>query len=167
LRRLRGEALLVREVARTFESTAWGARESLFARSACAGWRIARVVSGRLRSHPFVEYQKDASIGSQLRNRLQARYLALASRDRLQALRALDLHLNGLARQLDDAIAIAWSSDFSEALGRSRSEIRAVGAALAQETRECVPQERFGRRAARRVEGIEATLDGDWPYLAL
>ena len=66
LRRLRGEALLVREIARMFESSQWAANESLLDRSACASWRIARVVSGRLRGHPYAEYQKDAGAASRV-----------------------------------------------------------------------------------------------------
>ncbi len=61
LRRLRSEALLVREVARTLASTPWAAKESLLDRTACASWRIARIVSGRLRSHPYAHPQEPAA----------------------------------------------------------------------------------------------------------
>ena len=158
----------MREIARTFGSTAWAAHEPLVERSAGAGWRIARVVSGRLRSHPYADYQKDASLAAQLWNRLHARYLALASRDRAQALRALDVRLNALGRQLDDAIVLAWSSDFSEALARSRAEIRVISATLAHEPpRSDMPQQRLALgRPGPSAEHLEAALDGDWPYLA-
>jgi hypothetical protein len=169
LRRLRDEALLVREAARTFESSQWAAKESLLERSACASWRIARLVSGRLRGHPYAEYQKDAGIASQVRNRLHAYCLAVVNKNRVQGLKVLEAHVNALGRQLDDAIALAWSSDFSEALSRSQFEIKTLGAALAEETLSGEIQERPSIRPSRseRVVGDLRTFDGDWPYLAL
>jgi hypothetical protein len=168
LRRLRSEALLVREIARTFQSSQWAANESLLDRSACASWRIARVVSGRLKGHPYAEYQKDAGVASRLRNRLHAYCLALANKNRVQALKVLEAHVNALGRQLDDAIALAWSSDFSEALSRSQLEIKTVVATLAEETRSGEMQERPALRPSRpeQVVGNLGSLGGDWPYLA-
>jgi hypothetical protein len=170
LRRLRSEALLVREIARTFESTQWAANESLLDRSACASWRISRVVSGRLRGHPYAEYQKDASAASRAANRLQAFCLALINTNRLSALKVLETHVAALARQLEDAISLAWSSDFSDALGRSQFEIKSLSAALTAETRSGGAEERQALRPARSAEGvvgeIGAALEGDWPYLA-
>ncbi|MGD0492570.1 MAG: hypothetical protein ABSC32_13570 [Steroidobacteraceae bacterium] len=174
LRRLRGEALLVREIARAFESTQWAADESLPARSACAGWRIARVVSGRLKSHPYAEYQKDAGVAAHVRSRMHAYVLALTRNNRAQGLKTLEAHVNALGRQLNDAIALAWSSDFSEALSRSQSEIKDLGAALARETRSGEVLGRPGVRPSRPEQAVGnlavgnlAAIDGDWPYLAL
>jgi hypothetical protein len=169
LRRLRSEALLVREIARTFESSRWAANESLLDRSACASWRIARVISGRLKGHPYAEYQQDAGVASRVRNRLYAYCLALANKNRVRALKVLEAHVGGLGRQLDDAIALAWSSDFSDALARSQLEIRSLGAALAQETRSGEMPERPALRSSRpgQMVGNLASLEGDWPYLAL
>ncbi len=169
LRRLRGEALLVREIARKFEATPWARNEPLLSRGACASWRIARVVSGRLRGHPYSEYQRDVSLASRISHHLHAHFLSLAGKDRVRALKALEVHVTALARQLEDAIALAWSSDFSEALSRSHAEIKTVGAALAQETRSGGAHERPAIRTARseRVVGdLGAALDGGWPYLA-
>ncbi len=173
LRRLRSEALLVREIARRFASTPWAAHEALLIRTACAGWRIARVVSGRLRSHPYAEYQRDAGLGARVRGALRAHYLGLAGKDRARALKALELHLHALARQLDDAIALAWSSDFSDALTRAHAEIKSLAAALAHETRSGATRERTAIRSARSERMVgdlgvgAAALDRDWPYLAL
>ena len=168
LRRLRNEALLVREIARTFESNQWAANESLLDRSACASWRIARVISGRLRAHPYAEYQKDADVTVRVRNRLHAHALALANRNRVRGLSVLETHVNALGRRLDDAIALAWSSDFSEALSRSQLEINTLSAALAQETHSGERHEPAVIRPARpeSMVGDLAALDGDWPYLA-
>jgi hypothetical protein len=168
LRRLRGEALLVREIARMFESSQWAANESLLDRSACASWRIARVVSGRLRGHPYAEYQKDAGAASRTGNRLHAYYLALIRKNRVPALEALEAHVNALGKQLDDVISLAWSSDFSEALSRAQLEIKTLSAALAEETRSGRTQERLAvRPSAERMVGDLGAFEGDWPYLAL
>jgi hypothetical protein len=168
LRRLRSEALLVREIARTFESSQRAANESLLDRSACASWRIARVVSGRLKGHPYSKYQKDADVAVRVRNRLQAYYLALTNKNRVRALRVLETHVNALGRRLDDAIALAWSSDFSEALSRSQLEIKTLGAAFAQETgSDQIPEHAVIRPSRPEpMVGDLGALDGDWPYLA-
>lgn len=168
LRRLRREALLLRDIARAFESPTEAGTKSVFSQCGRAGWRVARTVSGRLRSHPYAEYQKDASIASQLRNRLHARFLALTKGDRLRSVRMLELALQALARQLDDSIALGWSSDFSDALGRARSEIAVLGVALARETGSGMDLdlEQRLRRPSRAVEQLEAAFDKTWPYLA-
>jgi hypothetical protein len=169
LRRLRSGALLVREIARTFESSQWAANESLLDRSACASWRIARVISGRLRGHPYAEYQKDAGAATRAANRLHASCLALINKGRLSALKVLEAHVAALARQLEDCISLAWSSDFSEALARSQFEIKAVTAALALETLNGGVEERPAPRPSRSegmVGELGAALEGDWPYLA-
>jgi hypothetical protein len=171
LRRLRSQALLVREIARTFESSQWAANESLLERTACAGWRIARVVSGRLRSHPYAEYQKDAGPVSRLVHRVHAWSLGVTRKNRSSALTALQMHVHVLGRQLDDAIALAWSSDFSEALARSQFDIKALGTALALETRSGAAQDRpvvgTSGHSVRMRGNLETALEGDWPYLAL
>jgi hypothetical protein len=127
------------------------------------------VVSGRLRGHPYTEYQKDAGAASRTGNRLHALYLALIHKNRVPALRALEAHVNALGKLLDDAISLAWSSDFSEALSRAQLEIKTLSAALAEETRSGRMQERLAVRpsAERMVGDLGSALEGDWPYLAL
>jgi hypothetical protein len=169
LRRLRGEALLVREIARTFESRQWATNEALLGRSARASWRIARLISGRLRGHPFPDYQRDAGAATHAAHRLEAASLAVINRSRSSALKALGTHVAALARQLEDAISLAWSSDFSDSLARCHLEIRSLAAALAGETRMGEGGERPTLQAApseRVVDGIGTALEGDWPYLA-
>ena len=86
LRRLRSEALRVRELALALGSTQ-SADDRLLARGACTGWRIARVVSGRLKAHPYLRYQRGVSLGSIVANRLFAGSVATITKDRLQGLR--------------------------------------------------------------------------------
>jgi hypothetical protein len=170
LRRLRGEALRVREIARAFGSTASAADGSLLSRGACASWRIARVVSGRLKAHPYLRYQRGVGLGSLLRHRTTAAYLALVHRDRAQGLKNYESQLQALARHLDDTRALIWSSDFSDTLGRSQYEIRSLLEDLARVTHSAPPAaERVPKRAPRGealVGELAQTIDGDWPYLA-
>ena len=67
-------------------------------------------------------------------NGVLARWLALKSRNRLQALCEYETNLRRLARQLEDARALTWSSDLSDTFGRSQTEIRSLLAAVAGET---------------------------------
>jgi hypothetical protein len=105
-------------------------------------------------------------------DRLHASYLALTHKHRLRALKALQQHVTILSRQLDDAISLAWSSDFSEALSRSQFEIKALSAAIASQTLNGVAQERpsvktIDARTDGRAGDLGVALEGDWPYLAL
>jgi hypothetical protein len=169
LRRLRGEALRVREIARALGSTRWAANDSLLSRSACSGWRLARVVSGRLNAHPYLRYQKGVGLGSLLRNRLAASYLGLTRKDRISGLKHFESELRSLERQLDDTRALSWSSDFSDSLARSQYEISSLLEDLAQVTGS-PSAERFPERAPRTeslVGNLASRVQGDWPYLAL
>jgi hypothetical protein len=170
LRRLRSEALLVREIARMYESSRWAGSDSLLDRCACAGWRIARIVSGRLRSHPYAEYQKDVGAAALLSNRLRAFGLAIAHNKPARAFAVLEAHVQTLNRQLDDAIRLGWSSDFSAALNRAHVEIKSLSAALASTNRGAAAEERpvaLPVGSDRVVGDLGPALEGDWPYLAL
>ena len=78
------------------------------------------------------------------------------------------MHLHRLARQLDDARALTWSSDLSDTFGRLQIEIRALMLALAHETKSALYSERAPQRSSRSGSGagLTPTIDGDWPYLA-
>ena len=180
LRRLRDEALRARQIARRLGTARWGIKDPLLARGACASWRIARVVTGKLIEHPYLRYQQGAGVGSLIGNRLAAEWIALASHDRSSGLKAYGAQLQSLSRQLDDARALTWSTDFSDALGRSQGEIKTLLRALSVEIHgaatEAVPVEtRLPVRSARtgsvaRSDGLVGELakgfEGDWPYLA-
>jgi hypothetical protein len=168
LRRLRREALRVREVARALGSTQ--SANDLLERGACASWRIARVVSGRLKAHPYLRYQKDVGIGSIVGNGLFASFLAMITKDGVQALKRFESQVHALMRHLDDTRALIWSSDFSDTLGRSQYELQSLLEDLAQITKSTVPAaERLPKRANRTdnlVGELARTVEGDWPYLA-
>ena len=166
LRRLRGDALRVREVARALGSTQWA--NDLLARGACASWRIARIVSGRLNAHPYLRYQRGVGLGSIVANRLFASLLAATTRNRLQAFKRYESQLQVLVRHLDDTRALSWSSDFSDTLGRSQYEFQSLLEDLAQITESSVPTGSPTRatRTDDLVGGLARTVEGDWPYLA-
>jgi hypothetical protein len=180
LRRLRAEALRAREIARRLGIARWGTKDPLLARGACASWRIARVVTGKLSEHPYLRYQQGAGVGSLLANRLAAEWTALVRRDRTSGLKVYASELQSLSRQLDDARALTWSTDFSDALGRSQGEIKTLLQTLAVEIQgarpesvslETRPPVRTVRTAnAPRTDGLVGELakglQTDWPYLA-
>jgi len=170
LRRLRVEALRVREIARVLGSARWASEDSLLSRSACASWRLARVVSGRLKAHPYLRYQKEAGIGSLVRHRLAAVYLGLTQADRVSGLKRFESELRSLEKQLDDTRALSWSSNFSDTLGRSQYEISSLLEDLGQVTGSSpASPERLPKRAPRSeslVGNLTAGVQEDWPYLA-
>jgi hypothetical protein len=180
LRRLRDEALRVREIARRLGTARWGIQEPLLARGACTSWRIARVVTGKLIEHPYLRYQQGTGMGTLVGNRLAAAWIALMSKDRTTGLKAYVTELESLSRTLGDARALTWSTDLSDALGRSQNEIKLQLAALAVELHgvetESVPVEtRLPVRSLRspsvaRTDGLVGELakglEADWPYLA-
>jgi hypothetical protein len=176
LRQLRSLALRVRAVALALSAKRAAAQDPLLTRGACASWRIARAVSGRLKAHPYLRYQKDTALGIIVFNGMVARWLALKSTNRLQALCEYETNLRRLARQLEDARALTWSSDLSDTFGRSQTEIRSLLTAVAGETAvvsgsklsklsKRLPQHELSM-ADGRVAALAPAIEGDWPYLA-
>lgn len=170
LRRLRNSALRVRAVSRSLAAGRWATNDPLLSCAACSSWRIARTVSGHLRSHPYARYQKGAGAGQSLGNFALASYAALTTRSRMRALLECETQLWGLLRQLDDARALTWSPELSDAFGRSQSEIKWVVAALADETKTASVSQRLQKRRPAKTAGpvreLTPSFEGDWPYLA-
>jgi hypothetical protein len=166
LRRLRATALRVRAVALALGSTTLMQQDPLLNRARCAAWRVARIVSGRLRAHPYAHFQKDAGVGAVLWNGLVAIAVALSARSQPRALLSFDVQLRQLARQLDRARAFTWATDLSDSFGRSQNEIRALISDLEYETQS--DRERIESTAAvgAQPSGSATALDADWPYLA-
>ena len=148
----------------------FASNEVLLERAAGAGWRIARAVSGRLRAHPYANYQQDAGLGERLCDTLSASFLALGIRTREQALAKCEWHLGALADQLADVRAVTWSPGLSESLDRSQFELSQLLDALARETLGTTGSRSLPHGCAVAAEGagrFTASLVGDWPYLAL
>ena len=152
----------------------------MLARGACASWRIARVVTGKLIEHPYPRYQQGAGVGSLIGHRVAAEWIALLSKDRRAGLKTYASELESLSRQLGDARALTWSTDFSDALGRSQTEIKSLLGTLAVELHGAETQSvpLATRQPVRTVRAQNAPrpddlvgelakgFEGDWPYLA-
>lgn len=137
LRRLRGSALQLREVARALGNSKWSRNDALLAQGRCAAWRLARTVSGRLRAHPHARYQQDAGLGTLLKNGLVAAAASLGASSRREVMLRFSGQLKSVMRQLDDARALTWAPELSDIFGRSQLEIRALIAAADCELRDC------------------------------
>jgi hypothetical protein len=165
LRRLRGAALKLRELAKELAARGGASDEPLLHRGACSAWRVARIVSGRLRAHPFADFQKDAGVAVVVGNAVTAKLTAQLATTRARALKAFDRQLKDVRRQLDDARALAWDADLSDTLGRSQVELRALAAA----TQDALSARR-GTTAPlaslTRINPGERAVT-DWPFVAL
>jgi hypothetical protein len=167
LRQLRNTALRARAIA-----LALNARRpesgSVLSRSAVACWRIARIITGKLRAHPYLSYQRDAGYLRSVYDGAIAALMGILAQYRGGPLALYSARLQSVARELDDARALTWSPTLSDTFGRSQAEIRALMEELAAGVRQ---------EAGARIEadaGLEAVAvrgDGqrvatNWPYLA-
>ena len=190
LRQLRNTALRTRAIAmalgagRAGNDSRYG-NDSVFSRSALACWRIARIITGKLRAHPYQSYQREAGYLRSLVDRALAALIGATARLRGGSFGKYSAHLQRVARELDDARALTWSPTLSDAFGRSQSEIRvlvkelaagvrAEGAARAEAGARAEPDAR--ERAALRSESplrldasgarVASRVAAHWPYLA-
>jgi hypothetical protein len=170
LRRLRNTALKARAVAAALDTEAAG-HESVFSRSAVRSWQIARVITGWLRAHPYLGYQRGPGEARGVYDRVSAGLLAGLARSRGRTLQTLSRELQRMARELDDARALTWSSDLSDTLGRSQKQIRTLIAELDAEARNEAGsrQETVARVATRTGNGRDdaGSVAANWPYLAI
>jgi hypothetical protein len=79
--------------------------------------------------------------------------------------------LQRVARELDDARALTWSSDLSDTLGRSQIEIRTLIKELDADARNEAGsrQETVARIVTRTGNGrdVAGGVGVNWPYLAI
>jgi hypothetical protein len=170
LRRLRNTALRARAVAATLDSEP-ARRDSVFSRGAVSCWQIARVITGLLRAHPYLSYQRGPSEVRGVYDRVSAGLLGGIVRYRGRSHQTFSDELRRVARELDDARALTWSSDWSDTLGRSQIRIRGLikeldaGALSESGSRhETAPRVETPIRAVRDDSGSVAE---NWPYLAI
>jgi hypothetical protein len=163
LRRLRGSALRLRAVARALGSKrSIKDEEGLFIQGRCAAWRIARTVTGRLRAHPNSRYQQDAGVGTLLKNSLTAVAASLTATNRQRAMTEFAAHLKAVLRELDNARALAWAVELSDAFGRSQRELRDLAAVV-----ECQPQHRGAAVGARGALREARPVTAGSPFLTI
>jgi hypothetical protein len=170
LRRLRNTALRARALAAALDSEP-ARRRSVFSRSAVSCWQIARVVTGWLRAHPYLSFQRGPSAARGVYDRLSAGLLGAAARYQGRTLHTFSRELQGVARELDDARALTWSSDLSDTLGRSQMHLRSLIKELDAETHSEVAShhETLARVEARSADGRDdaGSVAGNWPYIAI
>jgi hypothetical protein len=169
LRRLRSAALCIRALARAFGAVGSAGDAALFARAACACWRIARKASGRLNEHPHLSYQKGASPIAAIWDNAVARSLAALMRDRVHLLSSFTRNLGMLSRELDDARALTWSTDLNDILARSQVEIKTlIGVfqdATLWESAPAIVRPVLGAGAA--PQNYSTDVVEDWPFLTI
>jgi len=166
LRRLRDTALRARALAAVLK-TSNRRRHSVFSRSAVICWQIARTITGRLRGHPDLSYQRGPSELRTLVDGIRASVLGSAARDRKRSLAMLADEVQGVARELDDARALTWSAELSDDLGRAQIQVRRLMSELGSSRQ--APGLRAAHASARLRGAIprdESDVAGNWPYLA-
>jgi hypothetical protein len=168
LRQLRATALKARALATAIDSSPDS--DTVFSRSAVRCWQIARVVTGRLRAHPYLSYQRDASATRAVVDRVNAQVVAAVSQRQGQAFRTFATELKRVAREVDNARSLTWSPDLSDALGRSQTEIRRlikeVEAGARKESGAFTEKGPRAEGAGIAVRNDTAAVEGNWPYLA-
>jgi hypothetical protein len=169
LRRLRDTALRVRAIAAVLDSHP-ARRSSVVARGGQSCWRIARVITGTLRAHPYLNYQRGPSEIRAVYDAIRAGLLGGIARYRGRSLQMFCAELQRVAHELDDARALTWSADLSDTLGRSQTQMRrlikeldAAGRTEAGSRTEADTQVEARSVALRDDAG---SVGGNWPYLA-
>jgi hypothetical protein len=170
LRRLRNTALGVRALAATLDSDS-ARSDSVFSRAAVSCWRIARVITGLLRAHPYLSYRRGPSKVRGIYDRVSARLLGGIARYRGRSHQTFFVELRRVARELDDARALTWSSDLSDTLGRSQIQLRGLINELDAGARnESGSRHETASPVGTRIGPVQddsGSGAGNWPYLAI
>jgi hypothetical protein len=170
LRQLRNTALRARAIATALEAGHSG-NDSVLSRSALVCWRIARVITGKLRAHPYQSYQREPGYLRSLADGLIAALMGGAVRLRGGRFGMYSGRLQTVVRELDDVRALTWSPTLSDTLGRLQVEIRSLTRELEAAAR-TEPGSRIEVAARVDAAGVQGRGDAsgvaaNWPYLAL
>jgi hypothetical protein len=170
LRGLRNTLLRARAIAQVLNSNS-ERPNSAFARGALDCWRIARAITGKLRAHPYLAYQRGPTALDAVYNHVAAKLAVGLARRRGRTWRRFALELQRVSRELDDVRAITWCNELSDTLGRSQIHIRRLIVEV-----EYAAQREAG--SVREPASIDAALvaprprgasagASQWPYLAI
>jgi hypothetical protein len=165
LRNLRNVALRARAFAKVLSQPAGDG--AVFARSAVICWTIARIATGRLRAHPYLSYQQGPSRLRDLADRSMASVVAYSARRGGRCASVCVEELQRVVRAVDDARALTWSAEFSDALGRTQMQLRRLTQELdgrAQHESGTVREFPVETKAAALQE---IAVESNWPYLAI
>jgi hypothetical protein len=124
LRKLRKTVLKVRALASALNSG--NDQNRVYEHAGVLNWRIARVATGRLRSHPYRSYQADQGYLESTADRLDAYIQGKLANMRGQGTRIFLQALSVALREVDDARALTLSTDLSDALGRAQQAMRSL-----------------------------------------
>jgi hypothetical protein len=171
LRKLRSVALRARALAKILDSDCTQ-EQSVFARSAAMCWTIARIASGHLRAHPYLSYQQGPSPLDGVADGLFASLAALNARRQNRRLSVYVQQLRDVAREVNDARALTWSPDLSDALGRIQIRMYRLAnelelGALAETGAILTPRTKAVACAETSNALDEIAADNSWPYLAI
>jgi hypothetical protein len=137
---------------------------SVFARGAVSCWGIARLASGRLKSHPNLSCQREPGALRLSVDTALASLTGWVAAKQGKQLRVFAQQLQLLARELDDARALTWSGDLSDALGRAQQHLRRLVSETACDAR----REAGGALVAQLQPDMPAESSANnWPYLAI
>ena len=170
LRRLRNTVLRARAIARVMDSRL-GLIDPVFSRSALDCWRIARLITGKLRAHPYLAYQQGPGDLRTLYNHIAARLLVGRALRQGSPWRTFAAELQRVSRELDDVRALSWSSDLGDALGRLHMPIRRLvvelDAAACKEGGEVHVPAGLDSAVAAGGRDSSSRASGQWPYMAI
>jgi hypothetical protein len=168
LQRLRNSALRARAIA-TALLGAPATHNSVISQGAASCWRVARVVTGTLRGHPFLGYQRDPSSFRGAYVGITASVLGAVARSRGRSLQLLSGELSRVVRDLDDTRALTWSAELSDTLGRLQVQIRGLVAEIDAGGRNKSAPRLTPARMEKRPTIARDDAGGagaNWPYLA-
>jgi hypothetical protein len=158
LRRLRRTALKTRALAAVLRDND-ERRQSFIDRGMVLSWRLARITTGRLRSHPNPAFHRDQSRFESFQDGMGAIVEGLKARKAERRVQAFTTQLKFLSRELDNTRSLTLTPDLSDALGRAQWQMREIlkqgGLSRAQEVK------RIELRPAEAAEQASS------PYLAL
>jgi hypothetical protein len=163
LRRLRRVALLTRRLAQSLHMSF--SDDGVFARSAVAAWSVARLINGRLKSHPNLSYQQGPGALQTILDHGLAMMTGWVAAKQGRPHGVFLEQLQILAREMDDTRALTWSAELGDALGRAQWQLLR----LLQELSVGLRRE-SGMQAEVSAEVPDAstpTSPTDWPYLAI
>jgi hypothetical protein len=156
LRKLRNRALRVRALAEVLDAHRPSANRTI-ALSALISWRVARVVTGRLRAHPNLSYQQEPSRIHSWFDRADVFLIGTTARYADRGVRVYAAELQCLAREVDDTRALTRDQELSDTLGRAQRQFRRLLQELGgAPDNAALPRLDTNPRPA-----------ADWPYLAI
>jgi hypothetical protein len=170
LRNLRNMALRARALADNLDTEHDGA-DSLFGASALNCWGLVRVISGHLKAHPYLSYQRGPSRSRALLYGVLAAPIGSAARQKNRRHSVFAGYLQTLARELENTLAVTRSPDLSDALGRVQVRFRSLLEELIAGAQREAGIEYVSRTDSMRVCSARAISSDsgstDWPYLAI